>query len=219
MTAQPQAGTPEPRSPAARFWDRIAERYARKPVPDEAVYREKLRLTRERLGPDMTVLELGCGTGSTAIAHASFVRRLEAVDLSGRMLEIARARAAEAGVDNLAFIQASLEDYEAPDESFDAVLALSLLHLVEDRRAALAKIHRLLTPGGLFVSSTACIADFWPWFHLVAPLGRRLGLFPPVAIFSSAALERDLAEAGFAVEHRWQPEKKTALFVVARKVG
>ena len=46
---------------SARFWDRIAARYARKPVADEAAYQKKLAVTREYLRPDMEVLEFGCG--------------------------------------------------------------------------------------------------------------------------------------------------------------
>ena len=52
---------------SARFWDRIAERYSKSPVADEAAYQKKLQVTREYFRPDMEVLEIGCGTGSTAI--------------------------------------------------------------------------------------------------------------------------------------------------------
>ncbi len=48
---------------SARFWDRIAKRYARTPVADEAAYQRKLKITRGYLRPDMEVMEFGCGTG------------------------------------------------------------------------------------------------------------------------------------------------------------
>lgn len=47
-----------------RFWDRIAEKYAKQPIANPEAYEEKLRLTRRRLTPDSSVLEFGCGTGS-----------------------------------------------------------------------------------------------------------------------------------------------------------
>lgn len=81
-------------TPSPRFWDFIATRYARQPVPDEAVYQRKLEITRGVLEPHHEVLELGCGTGSTAIAHAPHVRQVRAVDISPRMLDIARRKAA-----------------------------------------------------------------------------------------------------------------------------
>ena len=66
----------------ARFWDRIAARYAKQPVADEAAYQKKLAKTREYFPPDMAVLEFGCGTGSTAMAHAPYVAHARATDLS-----------------------------------------------------------------------------------------------------------------------------------------
>ena len=80
--------------PDARFWDRIARRYARTPVPDEAIYQKKLSLTRKWMTPQMHVLEFGCGTGSTALKHAPFVNRILALDISAKMLDIARGKAA-----------------------------------------------------------------------------------------------------------------------------
>ena len=88
---------------SSRFWDRVAARYARKPVADEAAYQKKLAMTREVLRPDMEVLEFGCGTGSTAIANAPYVKEIQAIDISEKMLEIARTKAEAAGVENVRF--------------------------------------------------------------------------------------------------------------------
>ena len=59
---------------SSKFWDRIADRYSRRPVADEAAYQKKLEVTRQYFRPEMQVLEFGCGTGSTAIAHAPYDR-------------------------------------------------------------------------------------------------------------------------------------------------
>jgi cyclopropane fatty-acyl-phospholipid synthase-like methyltransferase len=56
----------------ARFWSKIAEKYAAAPVPSEEIYQKKLAVTRKYLRPDMEVLEFGCGTGTTALAHAAY---------------------------------------------------------------------------------------------------------------------------------------------------
>lgn len=206
-------------NPTIRFWDRTADRYARSPVRDEAAYRHKLAVTQEYLRPDMAVLEFGCGTGSTALVHAPFVGRILATDVSGRMLEIARSKAAAAGVGNVEFRQSAFDELEAPDGGFDAVLALSILHLLADRGAAIARVHRLLKPGGVFVSSTVCLGDFMAWFRLLAPLGRAVGLLPLVRVFTAAELEADLVAAGFRIERRWHPGRGKAVFLVARKQG
>ena len=68
----------------AKFWDRIAERYARTPVADETSYKKKLQITQDYLRPGMEVLEFGCGTGSTALIHAPYVKHIHAIDISSK---------------------------------------------------------------------------------------------------------------------------------------
>ena len=133
------------------------------------------------------------------------------------MIEIARGKAAAAGVENVAFEQAAIDRFSAPEGRFDAVLGLSILHLLEDKAAVIAKVHRMLKPGGVFVSSTACLGDTMKWFKLVGPLGAALGLIPKVAVFTVKELEDSLTAAGFEIDHRWQPGKGKAVFIVAKK--
>ncbi|MEM9841084.1 MAG: SAM-dependent methyltransferase, partial [Pseudomonadota bacterium] len=63
----------------AKFWDRIAEKYARQPISNQKAYEIKLDLTREYFTPQSNVLEFGCGTGSTAILHAPYVAHIHAI--------------------------------------------------------------------------------------------------------------------------------------------
>jgi ubiquinone/menaquinone biosynthesis C-methylase UbiE len=204
-------------SPSASFWDRIAERYARQPVADEDAYQKKLQVTRTYFQPDSEVLEFGCGTGSTAISHAPFVKHIRAIDISSKMLEIAQKKADAAQVDNVSFEHATIEDIVVPDQSLDAVLGLSILHLLEDRELAIAKVYRMLKPGGVFVTSTTCLGDTMNLFKLVAPVGRLFGLMPLLRIFTSDELVSSLTGAGFEIDHTWQPGKNKAVFIVAKK--
>ena len=201
------------------FWDRIAERYAKKPVADEAAYQKKLQVTRDYFRPDMEVLEFGCGTGSTAIAHAPYVKRIRAIDISSKMIEIALGKAEAGRVENVTFERATLDDLEVPDESFDAVMGHSILHLLEDKEAAIAKVHRMLKPGGVFVSTTACIGDFLKIFKVIGPIGRFLGLLPLVKVFTKKELHESLAAAGFEIDYEWQPGKSKGVFIVAKKAA
>lgn len=204
---------------ASRFWDRHAKGYAKRPVADEASYQHKLELTRERLTPEMDVLELGCGTGSTALVHAPYVRHIIAVDISAKMLEIARQKAKTSGIANVSFEQSSVEDFEAPDGRYDVVMVHSLLHLLEDRENAIAKIHRWLKPGGLLVSSTPCLAGKYQWLRPILPLGRLFGLLPRVEFLSAETLEDELGAAGFSIAHRWRPDSGIAVFHIASKMA
>jgi len=201
-----------------RFWDRIAARYARSPIADEAAYQHKLSKTREYLKADMEVLELGCGTGSTALLHAPYVKHIRATDLSEKMLEIARDKAAKTNANNITFEQATVEDLQTDDNSVDVILTLSLLHLLKDRHAGIAKIYKTLKPGGVFVSSTVCLKDYKNPIKYVLPLGSKLGLLPTVKTVTKQQLEDEIKQAGFEIEYVWQPEAGAAAFIIARKV-
>ena len=200
-----------------KFWDRIAERYSKRPVADEAAYQKKLEVTRSYFRPDAEVLEFGCGTGSTAIAHAPHVKRIRAIDFSSKMIGIAREKAQREGVDNVAFEQATIEDLDIPDHSLDAVLGLSILHLLDDRDEVIAKVHRMLKPGGVFVTSTSCIGDTMKFLKLLVPIGRFFGVLPLLEVFTTPELVESLIASGFEIDHQWTPGRGKAVFIVAKK--
>ena len=200
-----------------RFWNKSADKYARRPVSDQAAYERKLEISRNYLNPDSEVLEIGCGTGSTAIAHAPYVGHIRATDLSTRMIEIAADKAGQAGVSNVDFEVSSIEDLEVSAESVDVVMAHSVLHLVADRDAVLQFIQGWLKPGGVMIASTACIGDMmWP-IRMILPLGRTLGFFPLVRSFTREQLETSIRDNGLALEESWRPSSNAAVFHVARK--
>ena len=199
------------------FWNKLADKYSRRPISDEAAYQKKLEVTRKYFQPDMEVLEIGCGTGSTAIAHAPFVGHIRATDLSPRMVEIANDKAKAAGIDNVTFEVLSVDALDVPGASIDVVMAHSVLHLLEDKERAMAGIHTMLKPGGVFVTSTACIGDMMLPIRLIVPVGQFLRLFPPVKVFSVAELKDSLESAGFEIDYEWQPKKSAAAFIICRK--
>lgn len=202
---------------AKRFWNWNAERYARQAISDEASYQKKLAITQALLRPDMNVAEFGCGTGSTAVLHAPKVKSYHAIDVSEKMIEIARGKAAEAGLSNLSFTVGTLEEARLPDGSCDAILGLNILHLVPDLDGTLASVSRALAPGGLFFSSTICARDLGSGgFRTLAIATRFLPLFPTVDPFTVAEFDAKLESAGFAIEERFDP-KPGIVFRVARK--
>lgn len=199
----------------ARFWDRTAAKYAARPIADEDAYRRKLAITRRYLTPESDVLEFGCGTGSTALEHAPHVRSIRATDLSPRMIEIAQSKADATGAQNVRFEVATLDTLDAAPASFDAVLGLNILHLLDDWPAQIAKAQALLKPGGVFVTSTACLGDRHNWLRLVLPLARIVGKAPPVAFFTEKRFKAQMTGAGFEIVEEWRPDM--TLFLVARK--
>lgn len=200
-----------------RFWDRHAAGYSRSQISDEASYEYKLERTRAYLGPDKDILELGCGTGSTATLHAPLVRHIQAVDVSPKMLDIARGKAEAAGIENITFDQGEIDTYPAPEGAFDVVLMLSVLHLMEDRDATLARVVPMLKPGGHLITSTVCLGDTMKFFKLLAAPGKALGLLPTLRVFTTDELRASMTKAGLSIEEDWQPKRGKALFLIASK--
>ncbi len=204
-----------------RFWDRIARKYAKDPIADMAGYERTLEETRRYLKASDSVFEFGCGTGTTALRLAPSVGHLTATDISNEMIAIAREKAAAAGVTNTSFEVATPNALTLPEQSFDVALGFNVLHLVAAREAALRGVHRVLKPGGVFVSKTPCLSEMNPAIRLVVPLMQAIGQAPYVAFFSADELERAIVDAGFEIIERARhgvKGKDVRPFFVARKM-
>lgn len=129
------------------FWDRMSPLYDR--VTENAAYARMIdRAAREVSGD---VLEVATGTGAIASAAATAGARVQAVDISAKMLERARARCAD-----VTFSCQSAYALEFADESFDGLICANALHCMRTPRRALAEFHRVLRPGGILVAPTYC---------------------------------------------------------------
>jgi SAM-dependent methyltransferase len=204
----------------AVFWDRLAASYAKKPVADPDAYERTLERVRAHLTPRDRVLELGCGTGTTALKLAASAGTILATDYSAEMIAIATEKARAERATNVSFRTATLDDAALGAEPFDAVLAMNFLHLLDALPARFARVRELLRPSGLFISKTPCVGDqgFAP--RVAIPLLRVVGRAPYVNFVTERSLSRDIAAAGFAVEETGMfPMKTRSFFVVARRVG
>lgn len=160
------------------FWDGIASKYAKSPIKNMEAYNRTLDRTRSYLSKDDRVLEVGCGTGSTALLLAGDVARIAARDISAKMIEIAKGKARDGKVENVEFVQEALSDATMEKEAFDAVLAFSFLHLLEDTPKAIGQIRERLKSGGVFISKTPCLADNGWFFRILIPVMRAIGYAP-----------------------------------------
>ena len=164
------------------FWDKIADSYSKQPIKDTASYEKTLERVRAHLKPEDKVLELGCGTGGTARLLASEVAHYTASDISERMTEIGRERAAAENITNVESVTAVAEDPQFKPGAYDVVLGFNYIHLVENAEATIEHIHKLLKPGGLFMSKTACLKEKGFLLRLVIPLMRAVGKAPYVSV-------------------------------------
>jgi len=198
-----------------QFWDDSAEKYVKSPIKDQATYQQKLDITREYLTPQSQVLEFGCGSGGTAILHAPYVQHIVATDISDNMITIAQQKVDEAGIENIRFQQGTLEDIHNSDQSFDMVLGLNVLHLLEDVDGAIEKVHQLLKTDGVFVSSTSLIGEVNIIFRWLISAMQFVGFAPYVSRFTRQQLIAKLQKAGFSIEREWQTSHES-VFIVCR---
>lgn len=206
---------------AEAFWDGIASKYAKSPIKNQEGYEYTLTRSRSYLKAEDRVLEIGAGTGSTALLLAGSVAEFVVTDLSDNMLDVGRGRAAEQGIENVIFERRSASDL--PDGPFDVIMAHNLLHLVEDLPGALNAAYDALRPGGLFISKTFVkptkgLQLEYRVMRVALPLMQRLGKAPFVGMYSVEEFDRAIERAGFQiVEAGHYPAKEARRYIVARK--
>ena len=163
------------------------------------------------------LLDAGCGTGRLAVLAAERGGRVWGVDASADMLAQARARP---GAARVGWRQARVEQLPFRDGWFDAVVAHLVLHLVQDRPAALAELARVLGTDGRLVVGTFAPEHFRDFFLN--------GYFPSIPAIDGARFPRpgvltaELGQAGFAdvrVERVDQDVSTPATDVLARVRG
>lgn len=202
----------------AAFWNFMAKGYAKQPIADQASYEHKLEKTQTYLKKDMDVLEIGCGTGGTALIHAPHVKHILATDFSQSMIDIAREKASAQNIENVAFECSAIEDLNVAESSKDVILALSILHLLKHRDQNVEKLASYLKPDGILVSSTICLPrKFMPLIWL-SRLVSWSGIFPVLRGFSSRDLIRSMENAGLTIDYQWQADGKyDVVFLIAKK--
>jgi ubiquinone/menaquinone biosynthesis C-methylase UbiE len=146
---------------AAAGWGRRADRIRDWGMPVSAAMVEAVALQ-----PGQRVLELAAGPGDTGFMAAELVRpggTLVSSDGAEAMLDVARARAAELGIENVEFKQLELEWIDLETASVDAVLVRWGIMLIVDPEAAAREIRRILRPGGRAAFAVWDIPEHNPW--------------------------------------------------------
>lgn len=139
------------------------------------------RRSVERLGLPLggRVLDVGCGSGASALPAATAVGpggQVIAVDLAAQMLARTARKAGLLGLGNLETLQADMAELPFPDEQFDAVVSVFSLFFVTDMEQQVARLWRLVRPGGKLAITTwfagfcdPCSEIFWDWIKAERP--------------------------------------------------
>jgi ubiquinone/menaquinone biosynthesis C-methylase UbiE len=166
----------------AATWDADPARIARTDAIAEAIR------GAVPLGPDMCVLEYGCGTGMLSFALFPRLQNITLADSSEGMLAVLRRKIENAGAKTMRPIKLDLAQDPLPSEKFELIYTALTLHHIADIDGILRSFSALLTSHGHL-----CIID----------LDREDGSFhgPDMDVhhgFDRAELGRKAEEAGFS---------------------
>ncbi len=174
---------------ANSFWERLGRR----------------TIERLDLRPGARVLDVCCGSGASAIPAAEAVDRngsVLGVDLSEKLLELARAKARSSGLANVEFRAGDMLALDLPDAAFDAVVCVFGIFFVPDMPAAARELWKRVRPGGRLAITTwgervfePANAVFWESVREVRP-DLYKGFNPWDRICDPASVRSMLAEAG-----------------------
>jgi len=191
------------RRAALSFWDRFGA----------------ATVSRLRLAPGGTVLDLCCGAGASALTAARAVGpegRVLGIDIAAPLLELARARAADEGLANVELRHGDATRTGLPGGGFDAVVCVFGVFFAPDMAAFVREMWRLTGPGGVLALTTwgpglfepanslfwRCVGEeepalykaFNPWDEITTPAAL-------AGLFSRAGVP-DPAVAAAAGQHR-----------------
>jgi len=204
-----------------KFWDRAAKDFADHEKQTQLSENRDFITTLKYLSVDDTILDYGCATGIISNAIAGKVKEIHGIDISSKMIEIAKRKAGELNIKNIHYAHATIYDDRYQKESFNVILAFRILHMLENPEVVMRRINELLKPGGVFISVTTCMGQ-----KKVALLGvlillaSKLKILPQhINMFKLSDLEVLLTGENFQiVESEIMEDSVPTYCVVARKL-
>lgn len=196
-----------------KFWDRIASNYDRIEAKDIA-YKIFIERARKYLKAEDTLLDFGCGTGLICNEIAENVGFIHAIDISNKMIEIARNKASERRIQNIEFEQTTIFDTIFQDNSIDAIIIFNIFHLLEEPAKYLRRIYQILKPGGLIISATPCLSET-PTLKTILKFFSIFGFVPKINAFNSSELEMLLLSESFKTLEfiKFKPKSPQYLYI------
>jgi len=206
---------------AQKFWDKQAKKFESSERHYDPVYKEVIAKTKQYLDTNDHVLDFGCATGTKTIELAAGVNHIHGLDLSSEMIKEAMKKKDK--TENVSFSHGSIFDGDFKEASFDKIIAYAVIHLLEDAEKAVQRIHALLNPGGLFISTTACFKEKMAFKNRlqisVLFLLKRLGMFPlHINMFRTSDIEKLIESHNFhIIKGDSIFHEMTISFIVAKK--
>ncbi|WP_025666765.1 class I SAM-dependent methyltransferase [Aquimarina megaterium] len=181
-----------------KFWDKSATGYDKEEMKDKEVRIKILQKIKGYLKKENNVLDYGCATGILANEIASNVDKVYGIDISSEMIRIAQNKANELHIQNVDYLHTTIFDKNYKSGDFDMILAVYMLHLLEDLPKVLERIYELLKPGGMFISVTPCLGKK-SLTGIGLSLVSKIGLIPKLKTYTVSELENSIKDTGFEI--------------------
>jgi len=202
---------------AEKFWDRTANNYDKEEKKDEQTYFSIIEKTRKYLKLSDIVLDYGCGTGLVSNEIADNVKMVHAIDISSKMIEIAKNKAVGRKIQNIDYAYSTIFDDRYKKASFNVILAFYVLHLFDDSQKLIQRMNELLKPGGLIISATPYIGEK-PILNSIFSIVSKIGIIPKIKSFKFPELEHLLTNENLEIiEKECLHKKSEQYFIVAKK--
>ena len=187
-----------------KFWDKQARNYDYSERQFEPAFKEIILQTKSYLTLDDNILDFGCATGTKTIELAGLVKQIQGLDISTEMIIEANKKIVERNFTNVNFTQGDIFDSKFDNAAFDKIISYGVIHLLDDCERTINRIHKLLKPNGLFISSTACLKgqmalknrlEFYAYLLI-----KKLGIFPlHLNMFLPENVETIMINQGFEI--------------------
>ncbi|HMK45483.1 MAG TPA: methyltransferase domain-containing protein [Methanocella sp.] len=200
------------------FFDLLSGQFDRQAGHFEESHTKTVEYTKKYLRTGDIILDYGCATGTVALEIADHVKEVHGIDISSRMITIAKRKAADVNTEKLNFTQSTIFDERLKRGSFDVILVFNILHFLDDIPEVMRRINELLKPGGFFISVTPCMGGT-KTSPLIFQFLAKTGLLPPMKFFKASELEHMMTNENFCiVEIESLTPGSTNRFIVAKKV-
>ncbi|WP_158084089.1 class I SAM-dependent DNA methyltransferase [Marispirochaeta aestuarii] len=183
-----------------KFWDRMASHYD---VQVDKIYRRAYRdtveLSKKYLDQNQTALDMGCGTGITTVELAPWVKKILAIDISGKMIDAARTKVQKLDRAAVDFMKTDIFDPRLDPRKFNVIFAFNVLHFTSDLDAALSRIRKLLWPAGMLLCASDCLGEQKTVQSFLLRLLSKIRLIPPMEFLTVKQFESRLQNLGFTI--------------------
>lgn len=202
-----------------KLWDKLSGKYDNRVKKYEESYKKAIAKIKLYLKNEDVILDYACGTGLISNEISRNVSKIHAIDISSKMLELAKSKADESKLKNIDFEQTTIFNDTFKKESFDVIIAFNVLHILENPKKQFKRINELLKPDAYFISTTPCLGEKRSLMNVLIYLLNKIGMVRFMNKFKIPELKDQILKSGFQIiESELFVHDQKNYFIVAKKI-